>query len=573
MVYVGSQRGSFFAGNKRSGMITGITHGTGGVSGSGTVALLSHGDSISSSGQPTADPTKNYVNVLAAYITSRKGMIVNVTRRGIGGHSFNYAWPSSGNPNTLNQDAVINVDPLASSTAILIAYIGTNGVTLGAHTPAQEVTDADTYLSARISAGFTPANIYVVNMIPRENFRELLRQEFNYGLKTLCASKGCKYVDISILTEYRNISFGFIPDQIHPSVAGHDIIAEAIYDEMYPADVWTPATVTAARPADLSLAFWLDYTDATKLYSDVAKTTLAGAGVAVAVVADKSTNGRDFVQATAGNRPTRTTLSGVSALAFASATQQHLAATGLSGMPSVNFSVGYLGEIPVGNGLYLDMSTDGSTSNAYALRSQNQSLQQIDATGAAMGSPIERVVSAVLSYPIGPAFQNGAPPISFTSTPAARTVTAARIGRGFNSGFQLNGSIIAQFLISGRINSIEAARLDRYMRAIAGLIDNDPDQIDFTDSLGQPTSTLITSNTLTVSGLGAGVQVPWSDFTASGVSPSHSLNGGAFDQVRRMVENGDTLQLRVTTSALANTPQDIIYRLGNRWVIWRVRTA
>jgi hypothetical protein len=64
---------------------------------------------------------------------------------------------------------------------------------------------------------------------------------------------------------------------------------------------------TQWTPALLSTALWLDAADATTLFTTDSGSTLATNGSAVGRWNDKSGNGRNFIQATAGVRPTYTT--------------------------------------------------------------------------------------------------------------------------------------------------------------------------------------------------------------------------------------------------------------------------
>lgn len=64
---------------------------------------------------------------------------------------------------------------------------------------------------------------------------------------------------------------------------------------------------TQWTPADITTALWLDAADATTLFTTDSGSTLATNGSAVGRWNDKSGNGRNFIQATAGVRPTYTT--------------------------------------------------------------------------------------------------------------------------------------------------------------------------------------------------------------------------------------------------------------------------
>jgi hypothetical protein len=77
--------------------------------------------------------------------------------------------------------------------------------------------------------------------------------------------------------------------------------------------------------------------------------------------------------------------------------------------------------------------------------------------------------------------------------------------------------------------------------------DETPDPFTLTDVVGVPVSTIETSNTITVSGLGDGV------FTSASIRGDASSvfrkNGGIWQTSGVLVQNGDTLQVQHTSSA------------------------
>jgi len=84
-----------------------------------------------------------------------------------------------------------------------------------------------------------------------------------------------------------------------------------------------------------------------------------------------------------------------------------------------------------------------------------------------------------------------------------------------------------------------------------------PNVFNFTDLTAQELSTLVTSNSLTISGfLGA---IPIS-ITGDG-SPQMSINGGAW-VTSGTIEPGNSLQLRLTTSASYDTPYTVTVNAG-----------
>lgn len=532
--------------------------------------LIAHGDSITSSLQPSADITKNWSIQLQSLISARQGTSYTLTQKGLSGYSWNYVLSGAG-PNTINQDAVINIDPLASASAILIAFAGTNGLWLQGNTPAVEAAGADAYIAARISAGFTASNIYIMGMLPREQYKENLRKQYNDLLAGYCTARGCKFIaiqdnfDIGWPSQQNNTTW-FQADQVHPSPLGHTQIAELVYDALF-ADAWTPSLI--ASRASAPLALWFDPTDTTTTFADVAGTTPAT--TSVALWKDKSGNNRNASQATAGNQPTLTTINGTRALACLNTGPQFLAATGLSGMPGSAMTFAAVANISTGNAIPYDSSSDGVNSDLFALRGQGAGFQLANVSGApSFPSNTTLAASVIVASPNGQALINGARQVSLTGTAPATTPTAIRIGRGFNNGFSQNNPIGEEILFAGTLTHVFQARLDRYLRSKYGIGTTRANAVSFTDVTGAATSTLVTSNTVTISGLASTAQMRvWVNGTTT---PQFSVNGGAFSNSPTMVSNGDTIQIRQTTGATSATEYLAELQIGDQRYYLSVKT-
>src|SRR5437773_478154 len=72
--------------------------------------------------------------------------------------------------------------------------------------------------------------------------------------------------------------------------------------------------------------------------------------------------------------------------------------------------------------------------------------------------------------------------------------------------------------------------------------DTTPNPFAFTDVTGTPLSTVVTSNTITVSGINAASPIAIAGGT-------YSVNGGAYTSAAGTVNNGATVTVRVTSSA------------------------
>ena len=99
--------------------------------------------------------------------------------------------------------------------------------------------------------------------------------------------------------------------------------------------------------------------------------------------------------------------------------------------------------------------------------------------------------------------------------------------------------------------------------------DTTPNAFSFTDTTGLTTSFTTVSNTITVSGIEASAAI--SITTTDGME--YSINGGAYTSASGTVDNGDTVQLRVTTSASWTTEVSGTLDIGGVTDTWSVTTS
>lgn len=103
----------------------------------------------------------------------------------------------------------------------------------------------------------------------------------------------------------------------------------------------------------------------------------------------------------------------------------------------------------------------------------------------------------------------------------------------------------------------------------AGGVITVPTAFVFTDITGAATSTLFTSNTITVIGLDAGISVP-ALITGPG---QYSKNAGAYTAAAGTAVNGDTFSVQVTSSGSAATTVSAQLYIGGRSDTYSVTTA
>lgn len=99
-------------------------------------------------------------------------------------------------------------------------------------------------------------------------------------------------------------------------------------------------------------------------------------------------------------------------------------------------------------------------------------------------------------------------------------------------------------LSDAEISSIWAAGSDGKCKPVVA--DTTPDPFSFTSQTGVALNTVITSNTITVSGINASA-------TVSVSGGAYSINGGAYTSAAGTVDNGDTVNVRLTSSSSLST--------------------
>lgn len=101
--------------------------------------------------------------------------------------------------------------------------------------------------------------------------------------------------------------------------------------------------------------------------------------------------------------------------------------------------------------------------------------------------------------------------------------------------------------------------------------DDIPDPFTFQTVTDAELSTLYTTETVTISGLGTTGTVVAVDVTATNGAET-SVNGGAFSTATKTISNGQTLRVRMVSSGTYNTLKTTTVRVGSVDNIWRITT-
>lgn len=99
--------------------------------------------------------------------------------------------------------------------------------------------------------------------------------------------------------------------------------------------------------------------------------------------------------------------------------------------------------------------------------------------------------------------------------------------------------------------------------------DSEPDLFGFSNITGATTSTSYDSETVIISGLGAGVSV---NVTATNGAQT-SVNGGAFSTTSKTIANDGTLAVRMTSSSLSDTKKTTTISVGAVDTTWSITTT
>jgi hypothetical protein len=97
--------------------------------------------------------------------------------------------------------------------------------------------------------------------------------------------------------------------------------------------------------------------------------------------------------------------------------------------------------------------------------------------------------------------------------------------------------------------------------------DTTPNAFSFTDVTGVNRSTVVTSNTITISGINTAASI-----SISGGNATYSRNGGAYTAAAGSVNSGDTVTLKVTSAGTRGGVVNVVLTVGGVSDTWSVTT-
>jgi hypothetical protein len=161
----------------------------------------------------------------------------------------------------------------------------------------------------------------------------------------------------------------------------------------------------------------------------------------------------------------------------------------------------------------------------------------------------------ILCFAASPAMAQASIDLSARTDAAAMPVGTT----GQRPGSPINGML--------RYNSTSAG-LEAYVNGSWSPLTGPP-TVQFNSLVGQPTSTVVSSATIVVTGFAG---TPAISISGSG-TPKFSIAGAAFSNTTTTITSGQTLQLQLTSSATGNTTYTATLTIGSTTTTWSVTTA
>jgi len=443
----------------------GVGQAGGGGAGA-TTNLVFHGDSITwEEILGVGNEAQTYPQMLGTISAARQGGTFNVTQVGQSGSTWNYS--DGADPDSLLDTAAAEIDTLLTPTAKLFLFAGTNGLALSGRTGAQEFTDFVTYFNARITAGWTASQIYVLTCLPRAAI-STERAAYNTALAGGVATYGYTLIDLRLLydAEASNNDSTWYNDTIHPNAALHDQIAEYLYDAVFSV-IWTPAQLASTRGVSL-LEHWdaLDASTITLRDGNITNWASRRSGSSMAVA-----------QATAASRPS-------------------YLSTGLNNQPAVNLAAAArtLGitsaSVPDPDDVGFALAISRTVPTTFA----NTHLMSLRTSAAVADSGVLVAGNGISGPSGGPIFTAASPPdarVLYGIHSIARSRSVFFEGETFRNGLSLtprsapaalvfggalnsNGAISEAVFTTGDIVSVDYRRLKTYLDAKWGSVTTAP---------------------------------------------------------------------------------------------------
>lgn len=174
--------------------------------------------------------------------TGNVGAVVTTPNFGHNGHSYDYAWPSSGYAFDMYQDLPVSVLPCklrrVNARRLFWFNAGTNGLFLKGNSAAQEWAAAERCIQFLISGGVPMADVCLDTVTPATGRDETKRTDFNALLRTGQATYGFKIADIALDPDMgpagSDLNATWYRNGLHPTIAGAAKIAALIYAQFYP---------------------------------------------------------------------------------------------------------------------------------------------------------------------------------------------------------------------------------------------------------------------------------------------------------------------------------------------------
>lgn len=150
------------------------------------------------------------------------------------------------------------------------------------------------------------------------------------------------------------------------------------------------------------------------------------------------------------------------------------------------------------------------------------------------------------------------------TTNAAGTLSAVfTVPAPLPTGWSLGQAVT---LLAQNASTIDTSEFSRCSKILAGASDTTPNVFSFVDVTGAAVSTLYVSNPIVVTGVDAATPI-----SVSG--GEYRINAGSWTTAAGSVMNGDSVDVRVTSSALANTTTSATLTIGGMIDSYDVRTA
>lgn len=165
-----------------------------------TYNLVAIGDSMTIMNSGTSNT--GYAKVCAALLGSGRSIIASYSAFGINGASWLDAYsqgPYLGKTIDDLSSAFADARRVPGLINILLGFAGTNGMFLDGNSAATEFSNFQTWYAARIAAGWSPGEILVITVLPRQSDASFntKRLAYNADVVSYGTSEGFLVADVS----------------------------------------------------------------------------------------------------------------------------------------------------------------------------------------------------------------------------------------------------------------------------------------------------------------------------------------------------------------------------------------